>query len=128
MTMQSLPLAGLRVIDYSHFLAGPYLSRCLAGMGAEVIKVERPKDGDAGRHHPYFIDGQSGYFLQQNMGKQGLCVNLKDPRGHKLMLELAQTADVFVENYRPGALEKLGLGYAALAALNPRLWIGNSTA
>ncbi|MSQ64681.1 MAG: CoA transferase [Betaproteobacteria bacterium] len=121
MTTQSLPLAGLRVIDYSHFLAGPYLSRCLAGMGAEVIKVERPKDGDAGRHHPYFIDGQSGYFLQQNMGKQGLCVNLKDPRGHKLMLELAQTADVFVENYRPGALEKLGLGYAALAALNPRL-------
>lgn len=121
MATQPLPLAGLRVIDYTHFLAGPYLSRCLAGMGAEVIKVERPKEGDAGRHHPYFIDGQSGYFLQQNMGKQGLCVNLKDPRGHKLMLELARTADVFVENYRPGALEKLGLGYEALAKLNPRL-------
>ena len=121
MATQPLPLAGLRVIDYTHFLAGPYLSRCLAGMGAEVIKVERPKDGDAGRHHPYFIDGQSGYFLQQNMGKQGLCVNLKDPRGHRLLLELARTADVFVENYRPGALEKLGLGYEALAKLNPRL-------
>ncbi len=69
MTMQSLPLAGLRVIDYSHFLAGPYLSRCLAGMGAEVIKVERPKDGDAGRHQPSFIAGDSGYFVHQNMGK-----------------------------------------------------------
>ncbi len=121
MQKQPLPLAGLRVIDYTHFLAGPYLSRCLAGMGAEVIKVERPKDGDAGRHHPYFIDGQSGYFLQQNMGKKGLCVNLKDPRGHKLMLELARTADVFVENYRPGALEKVGLGYEALSKINPRL-------
>jgi len=121
MATPSLPLAGIRVIDYTHFLAGPYLSRCLAGMGADVIKVERPKDGDAGRHHPYFINGQSGYFLQQNMGKQGLCVDLKDPRGRKLMLELARTADVFVENYRPGALEKLGLGHEALAKLNPRL-------
>ena len=76
MATQPLPLAGIRVVDYTHFLAGPYLSRCLAGLGAEVIKVERPTAGDAGRHHPYFINGQSGYFLQQNMGKQGLCVNL----------------------------------------------------
>jgi crotonobetainyl-CoA:carnitine CoA-transferase CaiB-like acyl-CoA transferase len=121
MPTQPLPLAGVRVIDYTHFLAGPYLSRCLAGLGAEVIKVERPTAGDAGRHHPYFINGQSGYFLQQNMGKQGLCVNLKDPRGLKLLHELVRTADVFVENYRPGALEKLGLGYKELSALNPRL-------
>ncbi len=121
MATQPLPLAGVRVIDYTHFLAGPYLSRCLAGMGAEVIKVERPTAGDAGRHHPYFINGQSGYFLQQNMGKQGLCVNLKDARGLKLMHELVRTADVFVENYRPGALDKLGLGYAELAQRNPRL-------
>ncbi len=121
MAAQPLPLAGVRVIDYTHFLAGPYLCRCLAGLGAEVIKVERPTAGDAGRHHPYFINGQSGYFLQQNMGKQGLCVNLKDARGLKLVHELVRTADVFVENYRPGALEKLGLGYKALAQLNPRL-------
>jgi crotonobetainyl-CoA:carnitine CoA-transferase CaiB-like acyl-CoA transferase len=121
MATQPLPLAGIRVVDYTHFLAGPYLSRCLAGLGAEVIKVERPTAGDAGRHHPYFIDGQSGYFLQQNMGKQGLCVNLKDARGLKLVHELVRTADVFVENYRPRALEKLGLGYQALAQLNPRL-------
>jgi crotonobetainyl-CoA:carnitine CoA-transferase CaiB-like acyl-CoA transferase len=121
MATQPLPLAGIRVVDYTHFLAGPYLSRCLAGLGAEVIKVERPTAGDAGRHHPYFINGQSGYFLQQNMGKKGLCVNLKDPRGLKLVHELVRTADVFVENYRPGALDKLGLGYEELAKRNPRL-------
>jgi len=121
MPTQPLPLAGFRVVDYTHFLAGPYLSRCLAGMGAEVIKVERPTAGDAGRHHPYFSNGQSGYFLQQNMGKQGLCVNLKDARGLKLVHELVRTADVFVENYRPGALGRLGLGYAELSKLNPRL-------
>jgi crotonobetainyl-CoA:carnitine CoA-transferase CaiB-like acyl-CoA transferase len=119
--IQPLPLTGIRVIDYSHFLAGPHMSRCLAAMGAEVIKVERPKSGDAGRAHGYFKDGQSGYFLQQNMGKQGLCIDLKDERGLVLMHELVKTADVFVENYRPGALEKLGLGYAELSKLNPRL-------
>jgi crotonobetainyl-CoA:carnitine CoA-transferase CaiB-like acyl-CoA transferase len=118
---QPLPLTGIRVIDYSHFLAGPHLSRCLAAMGAEVIKVERPTAGEAGRAHPYFIDGQSGYFLQQNMGKQGLCVNLKDPRGLEMLHKLVETADVFVENYRPGALTKLGLGYEALSSVNPRL-------
>jgi crotonobetainyl-CoA:carnitine CoA-transferase CaiB-like acyl-CoA transferase len=118
---QNLPLTGIRVIDYSHFLAGPHMSRCLAAMGADVIKVERPKDGDAGRVHGYFKDGQSGYFLQQNMGKQGLCIDLKDARGLAMMHELVKTADVFVENYRPGALTKLGLGYAELSKLNPRL-------
>ena len=101
---QALPLAGFRVVDYSHFLAGPYLSRCLAALGAEVIKVERPTEGDAGRHHAYLIGNYSGYFLQQNMGKKGLCINLKDPRGLALMHKLTDTADVFVENYRPGAL------------------------
>jgi crotonobetainyl-CoA:carnitine CoA-transferase CaiB-like acyl-CoA transferase len=121
MATQPLPLAGIRVVDYTHFLAGPYLSRCLAGLGAEVIKVERPKDGDAGRHHAYFIGGQSGYFLQQNMGKKGLCVNLKDPRGLRLVHELVRKADVFVENYRPGALNKLGLGYEELAKIHPGL-------
>ena len=72
-----LPLKGVRVVDYSHFLAGPFMGRCMAALGAEVIKVERPKAGDAGRAHPAFKDGQSGYFLQQNMGKQGLCVDLQ---------------------------------------------------
>ncbi|PHP67715.1 formyl-CoA transferase [Zhengella mangrovi] len=118
---QPLPLSGIRVIDYSHFLAGPHMSRCLAAMGADVIKVERPETGDAGRQHPYFKDGQSAYFLQQNMGKRGLCINIKDPRGLDLMKRLVRSADVFVENYRPGALTKLGLGYDDLAQENGRL-------
>ena len=118
---QPLPLQGIRVIDYSHFLAGPHISRCLSAMGADVVKVERPTQGDAGRASPTIVDGQSGYFMQQNMGKQGLCVNLKDPRGLEMLHKLAETADVFVENYRPGALDRLGLGYAELSKRNPRL-------
>jgi crotonobetainyl-CoA:carnitine CoA-transferase CaiB-like acyl-CoA transferase len=121
MDSQPLPLTGVRVIDYSHFLAGPHMSRCLAAMGADVIKVERPTAGDPGRAAPCVVNGVSGYYLQQNMGKEGLCVNLKDSRGLELMHRLVADADVFVENYRPGALDKLGLGYAELAKLNPRL-------
>ncbi|RZL92072.1 MAG: CoA transferase, partial [Variovorax sp.] len=118
---QALPLAGIRVVDYSHFLAGPYVGRCLAALGAEVIKVERPGTGDAGRQHAWFVGEHSGYFLQQNMGKKGLCVDTKDPRGNALMQKLVDSADVFVENYRPGALKKLGLGYEDLATRNPGL-------
>ncbi len=119
---QALPLAGIRVIDYSHFLAGPYVGRCLAALGAEVIKVERPGSGDAGRQHAFTLDEQqSGYFLQLNMGKLGVSVNMKDPRGKAFMQRLTDSADVFIENYRPGALDKLGLGYAELSARNPRL-------
>jgi crotonobetainyl-CoA:carnitine CoA-transferase CaiB-like acyl-CoA transferase len=118
---QALPLKGIRVIDYSHFLAGPHMSRCLSAMGATVIKVERPNAGDAGRASPTVVNGQSGYFLQQNMGKQGLCINLRDPRGLALMHKLTDSADVFVENYRPGALNKLGLGYDELSQRNEKL-------
>ncbi|MEX8492939.1 CaiB/BaiF CoA transferase family protein [Sphaerotilus sp.] len=119
---QPLPLAGIRVIDYSHFLAGPYVGRCLVALGAEVIKVERPGSGDAGRQHAHVLDDQqSGYFLQLNMGKQGVSVNMRDPRGQDFMRKLCDSADVFIENYRPGALDKLGLGYAELSARNPRL-------
>jgi crotonobetainyl-CoA:carnitine CoA-transferase CaiB-like acyl-CoA transferase len=119
---QPLPLAGIRVVDYSHFLAGPYVGRCLAALGAEVIKVERPGSGDAGRQHAHVLDDHtSGYFLQLNMGKQGVSVNMKDPRGKAFMQKLCDSADVFIENYRPGALDRLGLGYEELAARNPRL-------
>ena len=67
--LQSRPLEGIRVVDYSHFLAGPYVGRCLAALGAEVIKVERPGSGDPGRQHAWFVGEHSGYFLQLNMGK-----------------------------------------------------------
>jgi crotonobetainyl-CoA:carnitine CoA-transferase CaiB-like acyl-CoA transferase len=119
---QALPLAGIRVVDYSHFLAGPYVGRCLAALGAEVIKVERPGSGDAGRQHGWVLDEQqSGYYLQLNMGKQGVSVNMKDPRGKEFMQRLCDSADVFIENYRPGALDKLGLGHAELSRRNPKL-------
>jgi crotonobetainyl-CoA:carnitine CoA-transferase CaiB-like acyl-CoA transferase len=118
---QPLPLKGVRVIDYSHFLAGPHMSRCLSAMGADVIKVERPTEGDAGRTTPTLIKGVSGYFLQQNMGKKGLCINLRDKRGLDLMHKLTDSADVFVENYRPGALNRLGLGYDELSKRNAKL-------
>ena len=86
---QALPLAGIRVVDYSHFLAGPYVGRCLAALGAEVIKVERPGSGDAGRQHAWILDEQqSGYYLQLNMGKQGVSVNMKDTRGKDFMQRL----------------------------------------
>ena len=97
------------------------MSRCLSALGADVIKVERPTEGDAGRSTPTLINGVSGYFLQQNMGKQGLCINLRDPRGLALMHKLTDSADVFVENYRPGALNRLGLGYEELSKRNERL-------
>ncbi|CAH2897394.1 MAG: CaiB/BaiF family protein [uncultured Paraburkholderia sp.] len=120
--MQARPLEGIRVVDYSHFLAGPYVGRCLAALGAEVIKVERPGSGDAGRQHATVLDDQqSAYFLQLNMGKRGVSVNMKDPRGKAFMQRLCNSADVFIENYRPGALDKLGLGYAALSERNPGL-------
>lgn len=118
---QPLPLKGIRVVDYTHFLAGPYLSRCLAALGADVVKVERPIHGDSAREHPHVVQGYSGYFMQQNLGKRGLCVDLKDPRGLALVHRLVDRADVFVENYRPGALDRLGLGYDALAQRNPKL-------
>jgi len=120
--MQARPLEGIRVVDYSHFLAGPYVGRCLAALGAEVIKVERPGSGDAGRQHATILDDQqSAYFLQLNMGKRGVSVDMKDSRGKEFMRRLCDSADVFIENYRPGALDKLGLGYAALSERNPGL-------
>ncbi|MGF6260815.1 crotonobetainyl-CoA:carnitine CoA-transferase CaiB-like acyl-CoA transferase [Paraburkholderia youngii] len=120
--MQARPLEGIRVVDYSHFLAGPYVGRCLAALGAEVIKVERPGSGDAGRQHATILDDQqSAYFLQLNMGKRGVSVDMKDPRGKEFMRRLCDSTDVFIENYRPGALDKLGLGYAALSERNPGL-------
>jgi crotonobetainyl-CoA:carnitine CoA-transferase CaiB-like acyl-CoA transferase len=115
-------LAGYRVIEHGEFITAPYAAMLLADLGAEVIKVERPGSGDAGRQHAHILDDQqSGYFLQLNMGKQGVSVNMKDPRGKAFMHKLCDSADVLIENYRPGALDRLGLGYAELSARNPKL-------
>ncbi len=115
------PLAGVRVLDLTRVLAGPFCTMMLADMGAEVIKVEEPGRGDDTRRWPPFVGGEATYFLAVNRGKKSLTLNLKTPRGLDLLRRLARKSDVLVENFRPGTMDRLGLGDAALRRLNPRL-------
>ena len=116
------PLQDLLVLDLSRVLSGPYLQMLLADMGARVIKVEHPAGGDETRAWgPPFLGGESAYFLSINRNKESLTLNLKHARGAALAARLAERADVLVENFRPGTLDRLGLDYATLAARNPRL-------
>ncbi len=116
------PLDGLLVLDLSRVLAGPYCTQQLADMGATVIKVEHPKGGDDTRAFgPPFVGGEACYYLSVNRGKRSLALDLKHPEGQRIAIELAAKADVVVENFRPGAADRLGLGYSQLAAANPRL-------
>jgi crotonobetainyl-CoA:carnitine CoA-transferase CaiB-like acyl-CoA transferase len=114
---------GVRVLDLSRMLAGPYGSMLLADMGAEVIKVEEPDGGDPMRvmGPPFLAGGESAYFLSINRNKQSIALDLTRPAGRGVLLDLAAHADVVWENFRPGVMARLGLGYAALAAANPRL-------
>jgi crotonobetainyl-CoA:carnitine CoA-transferase CaiB-like acyl-CoA transferase len=117
------PLAGTRVLDFSRLLPGPYCSRVLADFGAEVIKIERPGGGDWLRYVPPLDpdSGESLLFRALNRGKKSLTLNLKSDRGRAILLELIETADVLLESFRPGVMERLGLGYERLALENPRL-------
>jgi crotonobetainyl-CoA:carnitine CoA-transferase CaiB-like acyl-CoA transferase len=119
--MSGLALEGVRVIDLSAYLSGPYCSMILADHGADVIKVERPGEGDEARRMPPFINGESAPFMLWNRNKRSVALDLKAPHDHALCLDLVREADVFIENFKPGVAERLGLGYEALAALNPRL-------
>jgi crotonobetainyl-CoA:carnitine CoA-transferase CaiB-like acyl-CoA transferase len=119
--MADLALDGLRVIDLTAHLSGPYCAMILADHGADVIKVERPGDGDEARRMPPFIKGESAPFMLWNRNKRSIELDLKDARDRAICLDLLSDADVFIENFKPGTAERLGLGYAALAALNPRL-------
>ena len=113
-------LAGLRVLDFSIMMAGPYCARMLADLGAEVIKIE-PPEGDDMRLRAPLRDGHSSYFGQLNAGKRSLVLDLKHPEAVALVKQLVACADVVVENFRPGVMERLGLGSATLRAINPRL-------
>ena len=116
------PLHGLRVLDLSRVLAGPFCTMNLGDLGAEVIKVEEPGQGDDTRAFgPPFAGGVSTYFLSINRNKKSVAVNLKDPRGLDLVKRLARISDVVVENFRPGVAARLGLAYDQLRAENPRL-------
>lgn len=116
------PLHGVRVLDLSRVLAGPYCSMLLADLGADVAKVEIPGKGDDTRAWgPPFLDGESIYFLSANRNKRSITIDMKHPSGLQLVRDLARKADVLLENFRPGTMEKLGLGWPALRELNPRL-------
>ncbi len=110
-------LSDLRILDLTRAVAGPSCTRMLVEMGAEVIKVEPVPSGDLARAISVFRNGRSLYYMQQNRGKQSLCVNLKDPRGVALVAELVPQVDAVVENFRPGVMDALGLGYERLREL-----------
>jgi len=115
------PLDGIRVIDLTRVLAGPFCTQSLGDLGAEVLKIEPPGLGDETRHFPPFIAGESHYFLGINRNKKSLVIDLQQPAGADILRRLVGTADILVENYRPGVMDRLGLGYDKLAAINPRL-------
>jgi crotonobetainyl-CoA:carnitine CoA-transferase CaiB-like acyl-CoA transferase len=112
------PLQGIRVLDFTRVLAGPAASLALADFGAEVIKIEPPA-GDETRSFPPHRGGESHYFLSVNRGKKSIVIDLKAPEGVALVRDLAAKCDILVENYRPGVMGRLGLGYEALSAIHP---------
>jgi len=114
------PLAGIRVLDMSRVLAGPFAGRMLADLGADVVKVE-PPEGDVTRTWGARINGRAGYFNQQNVGKRGICIDLNADGAVDLVKRLAARADVLIENFRPDVMGRLGLAYEVLEKINPRL-------
>lgn len=117
---QQFPLSGLKVLDFSRVLAGPFAGRMLSDLGADVVKVE-PPDGDVTRLWGHVVGGLPGYYHQQNAGKRNICVDLRNVGAKALILELVTEADILIENYRPDVMPRLGLGYDELRRANPRL-------
>jgi crotonobetainyl-CoA:carnitine CoA-transferase CaiB-like acyl-CoA transferase len=118
------PLRGMRVVDFTHFVAGPYATLILADMGAEVIKVENPVRGDEFRHYPPAsekLDGEGAPFLWVNRNKKSVAVDMKSPEGQRIVRDLIRDADIVVENFSTGVMERFGLGYEELAKSRPQL-------
>ncbi len=120
MSELNYPLAGLKVLDFSRVLAGPFAGRMLCDLGADVVKIE-PPDGDITRLWGKVVAGLPGYFHQQNAGKRNMCVDLRAAGARELMLEMVAQADIVIENYRPDVMGRLGLGYEDLQAVNPKI-------
>jgi len=112
-------LDGYKVLDFTHFVAGPTTTRLMAGMGAEIIKVEMAPHGDHARAFDYIRNQRSAFFIQQNRGKESLCIDLRKPEGIELVKQLVPKVDVVVENFAPGVISNMGLGYEVLKALKP---------
>ena len=115
------PLAGILVLDLSRTLAGPFCTMLLGDMGATVVKIERPGQGDPARGWPPFLGDQSTYFLSINRNKRSVTLDLAQPEGRDLLVRLAKIADVFVENFKVGSLARFGLDFETMSAVNPRL-------
>jgi CoA:oxalate CoA-transferase len=115
------PLEGLKVLDLTRVLAGPYCTMLLGDLGADIIKVEIPGKGDDSRHFGPYQNGESAYFMSLNRNKRSMTLNLKHEQGKLLLKDLVKKVDVIVENFRPGTMEKLGLGYDVLKELNPKI-------
>jgi crotonobetainyl-CoA:carnitine CoA-transferase CaiB-like acyl-CoA transferase len=114
-------LDGYKVLDFTQVVAGPTCTLMLAEMGADVIKVEMAPKGDLARGGQVMVNGRSGYFVQHNRGKKGLCIDLKTPEGVGIIKDLLPQIDVLVENYAPGVIGRLGLDYKAVSAINPKI-------
>lgn len=117
-------LQGVKVLDLTRVLAGPYCGMMLADMGADVIKIELPGRGDDARGNAPIVNGESAYFMNLNRNKYGMTLNLKSDAGREIFLELVRQSDIVLENYRPGVMEKLGLGYERLREENPAIVYG----
>ena len=116
------PLEGIRVLDLTRIIAGPYCAMVLGDLGAEIIKIEQPKIGDESRAWgPPWVKEVSAYFIAINRNKKSLTLNFKNPRGIEIFKSLVKKADVVLENFRPGTMDELGIGYEVLKAINPRL-------
>jgi CoA:oxalate CoA-transferase len=121
-------LEGIQVLDFTQYLSGPTVTRLMAEMGADIIKIEPAPGGDPSRMLPFVIDGRSGYFVQQNRGKRSVCLDLRQPEALAIVRELVAKVDVVVENFGPGVMEKRGLAYDDLRAINPRLVMASISA
>src|SRR5262245_62370691 len=117
----TVPLAGIRVVDLSIALTGPYAAALLGDQGAEVIKVERPDIGDIGRYVGVSVNGLSALAQMCNRGKRSIALDVHQPEGRAIFLDLARDADVVVQNFRPGVVERLGIGFDDVRAVNPKV-------
>jgi crotonobetainyl-CoA:carnitine CoA-transferase CaiB-like acyl-CoA transferase len=114
-------LSGYKVLDFTQVLAGPTVTRLMAEMGAEIIKVEIAPNGEISRGLPFLKNGRSAYFIQQNRGKKSLCLDVRSPKGQEILRELIKQVDVVVENFSPGTIARLGFGYDVVKEINPRV-------
>jgi crotonobetainyl-CoA:carnitine CoA-transferase CaiB-like acyl-CoA transferase len=127
-TMPPRMLADCTVLDFTQYLAGPTVTRLMAEMGANIIKVEPGPGGDPSRLLPFIKEGRSGYFVQQNRGKKSLCIDFNKPEGLDVIRALVKKVDVVVENFGPGVMEKRGLDYASLKQINPKIIMASISA